>query len=62
MGNETFVYATIADQSVIARVQPQPLPNVGESIRLAIDIGKLHFFDIESEDAIVNHGQEAAYQ
>ena len=62
MGNETFVYATIADQSVIARVQPQPLPKVGESIRLAIDIGKLHFFDSETEDVIVNHGHEAAYQ
>lgn len=62
MGNETFIYATVAGQPVIARVQPQVLPQVGETLRLAIDIEKLHFFDKESEDVIVNHGQEAAYQ
>ncbi len=52
MGNEIFVYARSGDEGIVARVAPQTLPNPGETIRLAMDLTKLHFFDVETEQAI----------
>lgn len=57
MGNEIFVYARSLDQELVARVAPQPLPEPGQSVRLALDLKKLHFFDNESGVAI---GEEKA--
>ncbi|MCG8370319.1 MAG: sn-glycerol-3-phosphate ABC transporter ATP-binding protein UgpC [Proteobacteria bacterium] len=55
MGNESFVYGSISEQPLIARVSPQALPGKGESIGLAVDLERLHFFDAGTERAIVNH-------
>ena len=52
MGNEIFVYARSGEEGIVARVAPQALPNPGETIRLAMDLTKLHFFDVETEQAI----------
>ena len=52
MGNEIFVYAHARDHTLVARVVPQPLPKPGQSIKLAFDLEKLHFFDAETEQAI----------
>ena len=52
MGNEIFVYTRSGEGVVVARVTPQEMPNPGESIRLAIDLTKLHFFDRETGRAI----------
>lgn len=59
MGNEIFVYARLADQSVVARIAPQPIPEPGQRIDLALDLRKLHFFDAETE-AAVGYAVEAA--
>ena len=55
MGNEIFVYARSGEDVVIARVAPQSLPEPGEKIRLAIDLAKLHFFNVETGEAIVQY-------
>ncbi len=52
MGNEIFLYARSLDQEIVARVAPQVLPEPGQSVRLALDLKKLHFFDSESELAV----------
>ncbi len=52
MGNEVFLYSRSLDYQLVARVAPQELPEPGESIRLALDVTKLHFFDAESELAV----------
>ncbi len=52
MGNEVFVYARSLDQTIVARVAPQPLPTPGQSVELAFDLTKLHFFDAETEGVI----------
>ncbi|GIV62335.1 MAG: hypothetical protein KatS3mg044_1201 [Rhodothermaceae bacterium] len=52
MGNEIFVYARAGEQTLVARVPPQPLPGPGEPVRLAFDLARLHFFDAETEEAI----------
>jgi multiple sugar transport system ATP-binding protein len=60
MGNEIFLYARTLDQEVVARVAPQPLPEPGQSVRLALDLTKLHFFDSESELAVDEENAPAA--
>jgi multiple sugar transport system ATP-binding protein len=45
LGNEIFVHAHAGATRITARVQPQALPGPGEPIVLAVDLGRLHFFD-----------------
>ncbi len=52
MGNEIFAYARAGEGTIVARVAPQPLPDPGTTIRLAVDVDKLYFFDGDSECAI----------
>jgi hypothetical protein len=42
----------LSGAEAVARVAPQPLPEPGRLIGLAIDLTKLHFFDQETEDAL----------
>lgn len=48
MGNEVVLYASTGSESVIARVEPQALPNPGSPIDLVVDADKLHLFDTGS--------------
>jgi multiple sugar transport system ATP-binding protein len=52
LGNEIFVHARAGDHAVTARVTPQPLPTPGEPLELAFDLGRLHFFDSETERSL----------
>jgi multiple sugar transport system ATP-binding protein len=52
MGNEIVIYARTLDQNIVARVAPQSLPEPGQSLNMALDLTKLHFFDAESGEAI----------
>ncbi|HSJ13392.1 MAG TPA: sn-glycerol-3-phosphate ABC transporter ATP-binding protein UgpC [Longimicrobiales bacterium] len=45
MGNEIYMYASAGGQELVARVVPQPLPAPDQPLRLAVDLGRLHFFD-----------------
>jgi multiple sugar transport system ATP-binding protein len=53
MGNELFLYARSSANEIVARVPPQPLPPPGQTIALSIDPRHVHFFDCDSEEAIV---------
>ena len=53
MGNEIVTYISNADSSLVARLEPQSLPDPGESITIAFDLQKLKFFDAESGDALI---------
>jgi len=48
IGNEVFVYASAAENHVVARVAPQELPQIGSPIALNFDAAHLHFFDPQS--------------
>ncbi len=52
MGNEIFAYARAGENTLVARVKPQPLPYPGSTIRLAVDVDKVHLFDGETEQVI----------
>ena len=53
MGNEIVLYARSLDHEVVARIKPQAVPEPGQSIRLAFDRAKMHFFDSKDQAAIV---------
>ena len=48
IGNEVFIYATVGDNQVVARVAPRELPPIGSPIDLAFDPQHMHFFDAQS--------------
>ena len=52
VGNEIFVNMTRGGQALVMRVAPQALPQVGESIRVAIHPKGLHFFDAETGERL----------
>ena len=52
MGNEVFVYAGLGGDQFVARVEPQALPEPGQSIELVVDMDKLHVFDAKSGRAL----------
>ncbi len=60
MGNEIFLYARSPGHEVVARVAPQPLPALGQSVELAFDLTRLHFFDPETEVAILGRDRATA--
>jgi multiple sugar transport system ATP-binding protein len=52
MGNEVFVHARRGAHAVVARVTPQPLPEPGQRIALAIAVERTHLFDASSGDRL----------
>jgi multiple sugar transport system ATP-binding protein len=48
MGNEIVLYASRAGVEVVARVEPQAVPEPGQPVALVMDLGKVHLFDAES--------------
>ncbi|MCA0983908.1 sn-glycerol-3-phosphate ABC transporter ATP-binding protein UgpC [Halobacillus yeomjeoni] len=52
MGSESYLYTKLNDQEFIARVDSRTDIQGGEEIDLAIDMNKVHFFDIDTEERI----------
>ena len=52
MGSETYLYLSLYNQEIIARVDSRTDVTNGESVELALDMNKAHFFDIETEKRI----------
>ena len=45
MGNEIFLYSGIGADRIVARIEPQAIPEMGTPVALALDLDKLHLFD-----------------
>ncbi|KGX85294.1 ABC transporter ATP-binding protein [Pontibacillus litoralis] len=52
MGSESYLYSSINGQGFVARVNSRSDVDSGQSIDLAIDMNKVHFFDHETESRI----------
>lgn len=53
LGSETIIYSKkIADQTVIARINSRTTVHVGDKIELALDMNKVHFFDMDTQERI----------
>jgi multiple sugar transport system ATP-binding protein len=52
LGDRTLVDVEIGGQRVIIKAPPTATYQVGESVRAAVDMARVHLFDAESEQAI----------
>ncbi|MBU1061230.1 MAG: sn-glycerol-3-phosphate ABC transporter ATP-binding protein UgpC [Candidatus Omnitrophica bacterium] len=53
MGAEVFLYISVSNSSLIARVGGHDRPEVGQDLDLVFDMSKAHFFDKDTEKTIV---------
>ena len=53
MGNEIIIYINTPSHRLVARLAPQSLPPLGDMIDVVMDPENIHFFDSETEKAIV---------
>ena len=54
MGAEYYLYLKIADKPFTARVNQRTTAKMGETIKIAFDTNKIHLFDKETENTIIN--------
>jgi len=54
LGSETLLYLTVDDISVTARVNPRTTARSGDVIKVAFDINRIHLFDKDTENVILN--------
>ncbi len=52
MGNEIQLYVTAGEHSFVARVDPRTKARMGDQIQVVFNMGNMHLFDPESENAI----------
>ncbi|MBI2264974.1 MAG: sn-glycerol-3-phosphate ABC transporter ATP-binding protein UgpC [Armatimonadetes bacterium] len=60
MGAEIYLYLSIGDNSLIARVAPHTQTQVGQDMEVVIDMYNVHAFDKETERAIFTPSQAPA--
>jgi len=53
MGSEIYLHLRAGQQALVARVNPQARPEVNQDIDVVFDMGKAHFFDPDTEQAVV---------
>ena len=55
MGSETYLYLSAdgKEGNFIARVDPRTVSRSGDTITVGFDINRLHFFDVETEKALL---------
>ena len=53
LGAEVYLHLRVGQHAIVARVGPHDRPEVNQDIDLVFDMGKAHFFDVETEAAIV---------
>ena len=54
LGAEVFLYFDIAGKDCTARVNPRTTARIGDTVKFAFDLNKLHVFDKETEKVIAN--------
>lgn len=52
MGAETMLYSKLAGQDFVARIDSRSSFKPGQKIELALDMNKVHFFDVDTEKRI----------
>ena len=54
LGNENVIYLLAGDQPFVARVAPECRVNPGQSVAVSFDLDKIHVFDKETENTLLN--------
>ena len=53
MGNEVFLNLTTGKTAFVARVDPLHMPKIDQTVKLAVEIDKAHFFDLNNEKSLL---------
>lgn len=53
LGSETYLYLNIAGNDVTARVDPRSTAKVEDTVKVAFDMNRVHFFDKETEETLL---------
>ena len=53
MGNEVFLNLTTGKSAFVARIDPRHMPEVEQTVKLAVEVGKAHFFDMNNETSLI---------
>ena len=56
MGNENNLYFKIGNTTEVARVGKEDVKEIGEQFKFVINVNKVHFFDLDTEENILNLG------
>lgn len=54
LGAEVYLYFTVDQFDITARVNPRTTARPGDTIKVAFDLGKIHIFDKETEQVITH--------
>lgn len=54
LGAEVYLYFDIEEANFTARVNPRTTARVGDTIRLGLDLTKIHVFDKDTESVVLN--------
>ena len=54
MGSETYLFLDVNGCKMTGRVAPTTTAKPGDTIQVALDLSKLHLFDIDTEETIIN--------
>ncbi|MDL2327132.1 ABC transporter ATP-binding protein [Ruminococcaceae bacterium OttesenSCG-928-A11] len=54
MGSEVYLYLSYKDVRLTARVAPDTTSKTGQAVKMGIETKKMHLFDPETEEAIMN--------
>ncbi|MBQ7010231.1 MAG: sn-glycerol-3-phosphate ABC transporter ATP-binding protein UgpC [Clostridia bacterium] len=52
MGAEIYLYLVAEEQNLVARVSPRSQARAGDSIKVALEVSRMHFFDKDTEKCI----------
>ena len=53
MGNEVFLNLTTGKTAFVARVDPLHMPQVDQTVKLAVEIDKAHFFALDNQESLL---------
>jgi multiple sugar transport system ATP-binding protein len=53
LGSDQFLYGNVGSDQITARVDPRMAVAIGDKVRLGLDTRGMHFFDAESELALI---------
>ena len=56
MGNENNLYFKIGNTTAVARVGKEDVKEIGEQFKFVINVNKVHFFDLDTEENILTLG------
>jgi multiple sugar transport system ATP-binding protein len=54
LGSEILVYLAAGEQTMIAKIEPSVMPRVGETMDVALDLERVHFFDADTGESLTD--------